>query len=414
MSHIEFKENSTSSTLVGNQLLEIRKRVSNILIDGFGNGSSDEDKNARLYVENERLVCQRIAGVIESENFTFSIRPKIVDLGRGTAEWLNDFKAMTAFAEGDDSHLGVRPVLASKPWEVIAGELLALLEAPRRQSLWGYSAESWVSFRITGQVDPNSVALPSPEGYMQYGYARNDGAEYRGVLTAAILKLAARVPKWPYLGRLISFSDPSLPVLTTIPQLPDRFDEWQPVYSLCKEIIKDAAISVSAMFQRGGSTLFATEVLWERLSRRLTAKASLLIGESSEQTFIVPSSAVVISFAKSGHKNIQIKPDIGIFEGKECKFIIDAKYKSFSIGRTIVSKSDFYQAIAFLDGTSLSQICLIYPEDVASVGARVRSVETIEVLKGRPKQVRAIAVNIRDFGDHTNEAAEQLAALIRC
>lgn len=193
--------------------------------------------------------------------------------------------------------------------------------------------------------------------------------------------------------RVVEFDARRLPEITYT-----RLDEhYRPAVELAKLIIRATSLELGHGEHRAASFLLDMNRVFEDFVV-VALREVLRVGPT-----VFPQSAKRRQLWLDRGRRVRLRPDISWWEGDECVFVGDVKYKRIQV--TEIEHPDVYQLLAYTIATGLSGGLLIYAADEAT------PVEHEVPLAG--KRLRIATLDLQDGPDEILRRVKELAAEVR-
>jgi hypothetical protein len=243
--------------------------------------------------------------------------------------------------------------------DLVARAMVQLFDRSYRRPLRLYRQRDWRGWEIDGEVDPESLYLPTDEGFAQEGLHLDKGNPFNRTISTGMKALLpslrssdARQSLSHRLNRLGPQQDAGK--LRT-GRLPTRHSHWQDLFDLCQAVSGDKRLA----YGDGGpgflpGFLLDTASAWESLmlmGARL-GLPSRTVGKRSHPFGIV-------QYPTGDRVELNATPDISVSGGAEGPFIADAKYKA--VDASELSRADLYELLAFMRAAGCMVGLLLYP-----------------------------------------------------
>lgn len=185
-------------------------------------------------------------------------------------------------------------------------------------------------------------------------------------------------------------------------QLPEvRFDRmnehYREVVELSRLILRHASIETEEGGVRAAGFLVDMNVVFQEFVTRALRQALGL----SERTFC--SDRRMPSIWLDEAESIGLEPDFSGWEGHECRFVGDAKYKKMNDER--VPNADLYQLLAYATALNLPGGLLIY--------AKGEDKEIVHCVRHAGKRIEVAALDLSGSIEELHDRIGELAARIR-
>jgi hypothetical protein len=343
-------------------------------------------ENEPIVIDGDHVKVVELAGLIRVETgLELEVAPKF--LGHETVGWREDFFRIASLAQGGrilpheeiSAGRGQSNDLAS----LVGHVMVALFKEEQRRLIRLYRRRRWDDFEIDGDLDEESVFLPSEIGFGQEKIVLERGNRFNEIIAEAARLLIPEVEDQDVrrqLQRMFAHLSPQRRPLTVAgsPQrVPSRHRRWQQLYDVSRRVVAGFGMDFELEEAPAPGFVLRTWPAWEDLL--YLAMRTGLRGDEVE-------AQQGHAFGKRDGKEFDVTPD-GTVSNHGVKFLWDAKYKAdWERGRRRVSATDVYEANAFLEAATVREIALLYPR-LASIGdaiacGEVDVFETVELDSG--------------------------------
>lgn len=339
---------------------------------------SRELPSAQLRITGRMVLARGIAGILRlTPRVELEIVPKFLDTEK---HWQNDFfqlALLTRYAR----LMGFAPVSASVAQasdlsSIVARNLLSMIRANRRAPLRTYMVRRWSDVEIDGDVEPESVFLPSEDGFEQTQATLTRQNRFSRLVDEALVALADEV-RDPALAAQLrhSLSEAPRRGQGRVQRLraPARHRRWQPALDLSYLVGKGFGGSLNAGTLRAPGFYMDTWRAWEDLVTFAARRALGSAGLVRTQVGFQFGSRVRGPIAEDAVTT----PDV-VVEVPTSTVVVDAKYKGGPDREYRVSNEDLYEALAFMRAAKSTKAVLLYPADAADPPLAVGTTELFE------------------------------------
>jgi len=330
----------------------------------------------------------RVAPGIEIE-----IAPKFLGLDSDNPRWREDFFFLATLSH--HGRLLNSDKLKAKTGDrgdlhiLVARALIEMFKSNERRPLRTYRKKIDFDFSFDGDVDPESIILPEPDGFEQTSIVYSRQNAYNSTILAATREIlpSLRDPGIiAQLERMVQALSPQKNGNSTArhSKLPSRARRWQSLHDLSVDVLNGFGLSFSTGSARAPGYIFDTWRVWED-----TLNISLRIGFKNANVKTQDPSVLgkrfrVIDNVKLSPSNASVIPDIKIVGNDQTipRFLVDAKYKGrIEKGRTRITEADLYESLAFSKATKCEVVVLAYPAIPVDRKRTLGSVETFEIIE---------------------------------
>ena len=298
--------------------------------------------------------------------------------------------------------------------------MVTLFKEEERRPIRLYRTQRWDAFEIDGELDEESILLPSEDGFAQEKIALKQGNPYNEIIAEAARLLILDVEDQDVrrqLQRMYSHLSPQRrpPSIGAVPtRLPSRHRRWQQLYDISRSVVAGFRMDFKRDEASAPGFVVKTWPAWEDLLY-LALRTGLAGGEVSAQQGH--------RFGTRNGKDFSVTPD-GTVSSRGAEFLWDAKYKvDWKQGHPRISSTDVYEANAFLEAAEVDRIALLYPklagEPSLDCGMANRF-ETVELasgfIHGLSVEARGISARggLQTFSANLTAALTQEGSEIQC
>lgn len=334
-----------------------------------------------------------IAGLVRlNQAVELEIVPKFLDAE--ASSWRQDFFVLAVLVK--TGHLLHREEIVATAADrddlatLVAWSLLALSEENARRPLRGYLPTKSYDFAFEGDVDPESILMPDPDGYQITRLALTNRNGYNATIAAAARLLeheVADVDTQNRLHQLVRNLGGQDPPPRTHRTLPQRHERWADAYALSRLVIDGLGLNLDEGSFTGPGFLISTWEAWESLCEEIIRRA-------------LPSYRVYGQrnwhFGERWEGRVVARPDLSILREGTAELLLDAKYKTRVDRKASIVSTDLYESFAFLHAAGVTRMDLLYPstEPTATLPLGGWSqFDGVELLGG--KKVRGITIQIQ-------------------
>lgn len=371
-----------------------------------------------IMIDGDRVKVVGLAGLIRVDTgLELEVAPKFA--GHETTRWREDFFRIASLTQSGwilphekiSAGLAQNNDLAS----LLGRVMIELFKEQERQPIRLYKRQRWDAFEIDGDLDEESVFLPSEGGFTQEKMALGRANSYNEIIAEAARLLIPDVEDQDVrrqLQRMYAHLSPQrrpLSIAGAPPRVPGRHRHWQQLYDISRGVVAGFGMNFGLEGAPAPGFVVKTWPVWERLLH-LAIRTGLRSNEVEAQQ--------KHKFGRRNGKDFSVTPD-GTVSRLKGRFLWDAKYKADrERGHRRVSSTDVYEANAFLEAAGAGKIALLYPrpanEPVLECGM-IQLFDTIELraglIYGMSVETRGISTRggFHDFS--TNLAAGVTTAL---
>jgi hypothetical protein len=314
-----------------------------------------------IKVHSAGLRVEDIAGLVRvSQRFELEVAPKF--LARDSPTWRGDFFVVATLSNHGRvlpqdrliAGFGERGDLAT----LVGRAIVEMYWTNARRPLRTYRRTTWRDFSIDGDVEPEELVSPDPEGYLQAVTVFDRSNPYNQVIRAASERLLLEIRDTETRQQLLRVYERLSPqaMLQTRPsavRVPSRHRRWQPLYELSCQVLDGFGVELAdALHRMSPGYVLKTAKGWEHL-----VTAALRHG--------LPSGAVHVQQPHElGTRNSTVfmtTPDMTLHLAQP-PVLADAKYKGRAGKEAMqVTAADVYEGLAFMRAAGAMKLILLYP-----------------------------------------------------
>lgn len=315
-----------------------------------------------------------VAGLLRAApGIEIEISPKFLGLDATNPKWREDFFFLATLSQ--HGRLLPSDRLTASTGErgdlhtLVARAMTDMFWDNHRRPLRSYRTHRFSDFSFEGDIEPEEIIQPGLDGYEQTTIIYDRSNIYNATILAAAKEILPNLRDPSVIAKLERVIQALTPQRRLVEgprsrMLPSRARRWQPLYDLSVEVLKGFGLSFKSGSARAPGYLLNTWRVWEDL-----LGFSLQLGLGSNRVRLQNPSKLgirhrIVDGKIESTMPATVTPDAMVFDVVHDKvsFLIDAKYKGhIEDGRTRISESDLYEALAFLSTTDCTTIILAYP-----------------------------------------------------
>lgn len=378
-------------------------------------------KKSPIEIASGGVRAKGVAGLVGlDENFEIEIVPKYAL--PDSAHWRQDLLFITMVSKHGNlllqNQIRASTAATNDLASLVAQVLLRLFYANRRTPLKTYHLVRYRDFELDGEFDAEDLLLPDSEGFEQHRYQFDTNNEFSATLKASVDVLCKKVREPALLNQLRRMAG-DIGQITATPskvrrRVPARLRRWQSLYDLAFDVIRGFGLAPGNSHHQMPGFVVNTWQMWQDLVARALMQA---FGASAVNTQLGHPLGISLRNGKS--TNIKVVPD-AVLVDQSPALIVDAKYKGRAEdGPEGIKDTDFYEAMAFMQGVASNQAILVYPAINAKpkMTGDTEVVEYLKLLNGQQIWALGLEVNgISGAGGFTSFVqglAQQIVTLTR-
>lgn len=363
------------------------------------------------------LRVEDIAGLVRvSQRFELEVAPKF--LARDSASWRGDFFVVATLSSHGRvlpqdrlvAGFGERGDLAT----LVGRAIVEMFWSNARRPLRTYRRTTWRDFSVDGDVEPEELLSPDPDGYLQAITVFDRSNSYNQVIRAAAERLLLEVRDTETRQQVLRVYERLAPQATlrhrpSAARVPSRHRRWQPLYELSRQVLDGFGVELAdALHRMSPGYVLKTAKGWEDL-----VTAALRHG--------MPSGVV---HAQQPHElgtrngaSFKTTPDMTLHVDQP-PLLADAKYKGRAGEETMhVTAADVYEGLAFMRASGAKKLLLLYPRrhrGGANPPAVLGSATTFETIQVDALEIVGMEVECRGLSakDGFRTFSRNLAAAV--
>jgi len=314
-----------------------------------------------MKIQGAGLRVEDIAGLVRvSQRLELEVAPKF--LARESATWRGDFFVVATVSRHGRvlpqdrlvAGFGDRGDLAT----LVARAMVEMYWSNHRRPLRTYRRSTWRDFSVDGDVEPEELVSPDPDGYLQTVTLFDRSNPYNQAIRGAAERLLSEVhdaETRQQLLRVYERLSPQKALRTppSMPRVPSRHRRWQPLYELSRHVLDGFGVELAdALHRMSPGYVLKTPKGWEDL-----VTAALRLG--------LPSGSVHSQLPHElGTRNgtsFSTTPDVTL-DIDDSRLLVDAKYKGRVGDESLaISSADVYEGLAFMRASQAKKLVLLYP-----------------------------------------------------
>lgn len=352
-----------------------------------------------LALNSDEFRARGIAGKLRlGRNIDLEIQPKFLE--SDDESWREDFLFVAMISRF--GRILPREAFAATAIDrtdladLIGRAMIQLFDGLYRRPLRVYKRRVWTGWELDGEADPESIALPDPEGFLQEGLRLDRDNQYNRAIALGMETIAPSVRSSDTrqgLGHRVRKLGPQTRhARLTRRSLPARHSRWQDLFDLCLAVTEDQRFA----YGEGTSGvlpgfLVETASAWEALmllGLRLGLPGKVVMKRSHPfGTYRMPAG---------DSWKIDATPDVTVGPVGQVEFVADAKYKV--VDEVDIARPDVYEVVAFARAAHCQLGVLLYP-GAPGRPALTGAVEHFATIEVDGVRVLACTVNVRGISD---------------
>lgn len=327
-----------------------------------------------ISVSGDYVRAVDIAGLLRvGPGIELEIAPKFLGFDSVNSRWREDFffcatlsrHGRVLAAERLRAGRGVRDGLDT----LVARAMIEMYWVNHRRPLRSYRTRCYEDAALDGDVEPETIVQPSPDGFSQTSMVYDRRNRYNAAVLAAAKRLLPNVrdpslvAQLERVGQDLGQQNEFVGGLS-YHRLPNRAQRWQSLYDLSIDVLKELGLSLTSGSFRAPGYVLDTWRVWEDV---LAIAVRLGLGASNvriQKSSVLGARHRIVNDCITGTAAATVTPDLTILDGGGTapRFLVDAKYKThLDNGRIRISEPDLYEAMAFSMATKCGHVLLAYP-----------------------------------------------------
>jgi hypothetical protein len=351
-----------------------------------------------ILIDGDRIKVTGVAGLVRVDpGLELEVAPKF--LGEENEGWREDFFRIAGLTRSGwilpHEKIGAGRGQSNDLASLVGRVMVTLFKEEERRPIRLYRRQRWDAFEIDGDLDEESIFLPSEEGFAQEKIALKQANHYNEIIAEAARLLILDVDNQDVrrqLQRMYSHLSPQRrpPSIAAVPsRLPSRHRRWQQLYDISRSVVAGFRMDFGRDEASAPGFVVRTWPAWEDLLY-LALRTGLSGGEVRAQQGH--------RFGTRNGKEFGVKPD-GTVSGQGVEFLWDAKYKvDWEHGQPRISSTDVYEANAFLEAAEVDRIALLYPRLADQPGLDCGVANAFETVQLGSGSVHGFSVEARGIG----------------
>lgn len=319
--------------------------------------------DAPLAWAGDSVRFENVAGLLLlAPGVELEVAPKFLGAAEG---WREDFFLLASLSKHgrllDAENMQARASSSSDLFTLIGRSFVEMYWRNHRRPLRTYRRMAVEDFALEGDFEPADLTMPGEEGFVQQVTTFTRANPYNAVIGEAARRLAPVVSDPETRARLerVAHNLPRQPAPMRVEEitLPGRARAWQPVYDLAVDILRGLGGSFDPKNAMAPGFVLRTWEAWEALVT-LALRMEFGAGAVDAQSKF---DLGLRTYAGGSPSRLLVTPDNRVrVNGRT--FLLDAKYKgNVEYGRTTISNSDIYEALAFAQASNVLDVVLAYP-----------------------------------------------------
>lgn len=361
-----------------------------------------------------------VAGVVRvAPAAELEIVPKFLPASGSSTGWREDFFFLANLSKHGRLLLSEKLAAgrtSSRDIPSLVGQtIVAEYLLNRRRPLRSYRRCKTLDFAIDGDVDPEAIVLPDPDGFLQESVVYDRQNLFNATIAGAARRIAREVRDPGLQEQLLRVSQDlghqKEPPDLRDRRLPNRARRWQPLFDLSRDVLRGFGMRYDDLPSAMPGFVVNTWQLWEDI---ITLALRLGLGEAAAPQLSADLGTRRRESSRQATR-VTVTPDVTL---STHRVIIDAKYKTRQDQQVQrISEADLYEALAFSKATGITVIELVYPASSTQMefGAAT-AFETVEVsgalVRGVEVSIAGISKRgmLRAFAEHLSSDLLKIAA----
>jgi 5-methylcytosine-specific restriction enzyme subunit McrC len=362
---------------------------------------------APITVDRDQVRAVDIAGLIRlAPGIEIEIAPKFLGDDATDTRWREDFFYLANLSKhgkilaSERLHAG-RAAARDLP-ALVARSVVEMHRDNSRRPLRTYRHVDEWDFALDGDVNPESVVLPSADGFEQTTIRYGRHNVYNSTIKAAAHVLQAEVTDsvlQRQLGRVTADLGPQAAMRSPRRRkLPSRSRRWQDLHDLSVDVLQGLGLVFDP--RKPAHTpgyIVSTWQVWEDFLT-LAARLAYSAADVRPQHSIVLGTRVRLQNDIETETNLTVTPDLALLSSAfdAPPVLLDAKYKTrASVRRQRIDEADIYESLAFAQAAKTQTVVLLYPAVPTEAAMQLGSVTPFEKVFVGGVVIHGLQVDVR-------------------
>lgn len=275
-----------------------------------------------------------------------------------------------------------------------------------RRPIRNYRNRKAREFSFDGDVEWDSLAPPSPDGFEIHRLELTAENQFNAVLRLALVTLLPQIGESDTRA-LASRVIEGLPSGLTPPrhprELPPRHAPWRETYELSCLVLEGLGLDLAGGSYSGPGFVLPTWLAWQQLCDEVLMRALREFRGAPQHAFVLGTRS---------RGEVSVRPDLTLFQGEAPAFLFDAKYKSRIGRRETVSNADLYESLAFMRASGCNRTFLVYPSTADQSSEPIGTLRQFDNVEIGAQSIGAVTLQTRGIARRGGFGAlvEQLRA----
>jgi 5-methylcytosine-specific restriction enzyme subunit McrC len=360
-----------------------------------------------LTVERDQVRAVDIAGLVRvAPGIELEIAPKFLGDDSSDTRWREDFFFLSNLSKHGKilaserlhaGHSASRDLPA-----LVARSVVEMHRDNSRRPLRTYRHAEDRDFAIDGDVDPESIALPSPDGFEQSVIRYDRRNVYNAAIKAAALVLQEECSDPSLrlqLGRVSAGLGPQRAIRSPRRRkLPSRARRWQDLHDLSVDVLQGLGLSFDPRKPaHSPGYVVNTWRIWEDFLT-LTARLAFSGVDVKAQSGAVLGKRIRMQDGAARVNDLTVTPDMTLQRsvfGIDT-LVLDAKYRTRADRRhQRIDEADVYESLAFAQANKTRTVVLLYPAVPTGAEMQLGSVLPFERIEVEDVVIHGLQVEVR-------------------
>jgi len=348
-----------------------------------------------IRIDGDHVKVVDVAGLIRIEpGLELEVAPKF--LGHKAPGWREDFFRVANIAQRGQilphEEIGAGRGESNDLASLVGRVMVEMFKEEQRRPIRLYRHRRWEGFDLDGDLDEESVFLPTESGFAQEKIVLERRNAYNAMIAEAARLLVPEVEDQDVRRQLQRMQaqlapQPRPPAVVASPRrVPSRHRRWQQLYEIAQRVVDGFGMNFQRQEAPSPGFIVKTWQVWEDLlfvAMRAGIRASSVEAQRGH------------TFGKRAGKAFSVYPD-GTVSGA-LPFLWDAKYKADidERGKRRVAPADVYEANAFLQAAGVDRITLLYPRLAEETTLTCGTTEMFEPVELSGGTIYGLSVEVR-------------------
>jgi hypothetical protein len=258
-----------------------------------------------------------------------------------------------------------------------------------RRPIRNYRSRVVREFSFDGDVDWESLAPPSPDGFEIHRLELTGKNHFNSVLRSALTTLLPQIGESDtraLVSRVIDGLPPSGASPSRPRPLPQRYAMWRETYDLSCLVLEGLGLDLAGGGYSGPGFVLPTWLAWQQLCDAILIRALREFRGAPQHPFPLGTRARGV---------VNVRPDLTLFQDETPAYLFDAKYKARIGRRDVVSNADLYESLAFMRASGCNRTVLVYPSTADESSEPIGTLREFDRVEVGQQLISAVTLQTR-------------------